>query len=267
MAKVKIQGNASGTGILTVTAPNTSTDRTITLPDSTDTLAVNSDVTNKLPLAGGTMTGALNIQSAENSLAYFKSTDANANIKISDSNSSDINQVGIGAIGNNLTLIAGGDNRLSIDSTGAVTMPNQPAFSVYNNTAQDNIGSAWTTINMDTEIFDQNSDFNTGTYKFTAPVTGKYLLTAHVCTKNIDNGTQWYITGIQTSNRGYNGSRTTTHWDEDSNSFNHGVQITAVADMDASDTAYVRFYRYIGNATADIIAASEYSFFQGYLLG
>ena len=57
MAKVKIQGHASGTGVLTVTAPNTSTDRTITLPDSTDTLAVNSDVTNKLPLAGGTMTG------------------------------------------------------------------------------------------------------------------------------------------------------------------------------------------------------------------
>jgi hypothetical protein len=59
MSKVKIQGNASGTGVLTVTAPNTSTDRTITLPDSTGTLAVNSDVTNKLPLAGGTMTGDL----------------------------------------------------------------------------------------------------------------------------------------------------------------------------------------------------------------
>ena len=59
MSKVKIQGNASGTGVLTVTAPNTSTDRVITLPDSTDTLAVNSDVTNKLPLAGGTLTGNL----------------------------------------------------------------------------------------------------------------------------------------------------------------------------------------------------------------
>jgi hypothetical protein len=38
MAKVKIQGNASGTGVLTITAPNTSTDRTITLPDATGTL-------------------------------------------------------------------------------------------------------------------------------------------------------------------------------------------------------------------------------------
>ena len=38
MSKVKIQGNASGTGVLTVTAPNTSTDRTITLPDEDVTL-------------------------------------------------------------------------------------------------------------------------------------------------------------------------------------------------------------------------------------
>jgi hypothetical protein len=38
MSKIKIQGNASGTGVLTVTAPNTSTDRTITLPDFTGTL-------------------------------------------------------------------------------------------------------------------------------------------------------------------------------------------------------------------------------------
>jgi hypothetical protein len=38
MAKVKIQGHASGTGVLTVTAPNTSTDRTITLPDEDVTL-------------------------------------------------------------------------------------------------------------------------------------------------------------------------------------------------------------------------------------
>jgi hypothetical protein len=46
MAKVKIQGHASGTGVITVTAPNTSTDRTITLPDSTGTLATTADTFN-----------------------------------------------------------------------------------------------------------------------------------------------------------------------------------------------------------------------------
>ena len=35
MSKVAITGNASGTGTLTIAAPNTNTDRTLTLPDST----------------------------------------------------------------------------------------------------------------------------------------------------------------------------------------------------------------------------------------
>ena len=38
MSLVKIQGNASGTGIFTVAAPNSNTDRTLTLPDNTGTL-------------------------------------------------------------------------------------------------------------------------------------------------------------------------------------------------------------------------------------
>lgn len=42
MSLVKIQGNASGTGIFTVAAPNSNTDRTLTLPDNTGTLLSSS---------------------------------------------------------------------------------------------------------------------------------------------------------------------------------------------------------------------------------
>ena len=38
MSKVVIQGNASGTGDFTIAAPNSNTDRTLTLPDSSGTL-------------------------------------------------------------------------------------------------------------------------------------------------------------------------------------------------------------------------------------
>lgn len=38
MSKIALSGNASGTGTLTIAAPNTSTDRTLTLPDNTGTL-------------------------------------------------------------------------------------------------------------------------------------------------------------------------------------------------------------------------------------
>ena len=60
MAKVKIQGHASGSGVFTITAPNSNTDRTITLPDASVTLG--TDAT-KLPLAGGALTGAVTTNS------------------------------------------------------------------------------------------------------------------------------------------------------------------------------------------------------------
>ena len=61
MAKVKITGHASGSGVFTITAPNSNTDRTITLPDASVTLG--TDAT-KLPLAGGALTGAVTTNSA-----------------------------------------------------------------------------------------------------------------------------------------------------------------------------------------------------------
>ena len=66
MAKVKIQGNASGSGVITLTAPNTSTDRTVVLPDADVTLG--ADAT-KLPLAGGTVTGQIAIDQNSNARA------------------------------------------------------------------------------------------------------------------------------------------------------------------------------------------------------
>jgi len=44
MSKVKIEGHGTGTGTFTVTTPSSNTDRTITLPDSTGTLATTADV-------------------------------------------------------------------------------------------------------------------------------------------------------------------------------------------------------------------------------
>ena len=240
MASIKLQGDTSGE--LTISAPAVAGTNTITLPASTGTIVTDTGAQTIEFSAGSVGTPSVTTTGDTNTGMFFPAADT-------------------------IAFAKGGAEAMRIDSSGAVTMPAQPAFSVYNSTAQNNIGTDWTTINMDTEIFDQNADFNTGTYTFTAPVTGKYLLTTQVCTKDIDNATAWFMVAIQTSNRGYNASRTTGHWSADSNGFNKGIPMTAVADMDANDTAYVRFYRYIGAATTDIIASSEYSFFQGYLLG
>ena len=55
MSSVQVAGNASGTGVLTVTSPNTNTNYTLTLPAATDTLAgiaATQTLTNKTIGAG-----------------------------------------------------------------------------------------------------------------------------------------------------------------------------------------------------------------------
>ena len=84
MAKVKITGHASGTGVVTVTAPNTSTDRTITLPDSTDTLigsATTDALTTRVNGASGRknmiINGAMNV--AQRGTSYTGFTNGSGN--------------------------------------------------------------------------------------------------------------------------------------------------------------------------------------------
>ena len=43
MSQVKISGNASGTGVLTIAAPNTNTDRTINIPDTAGDIVTTGD--------------------------------------------------------------------------------------------------------------------------------------------------------------------------------------------------------------------------------
>ena len=83
MAKVKITGHASGTGILTVTAPNTSTDRTITLPDATGTL-LNSDGSGASLTGVGKLLQAVAFveDSSEQTLATATYTDTGLSVAI-----------------------------------------------------------------------------------------------------------------------------------------------------------------------------------------
>ena len=124
---------------------------------------------------------------------------------------------------------------ISIDSSGHVTMPLQPAFLTYVSSTQDVNSTNTTEINFDTEVFDLNSDYNTSTKRFTAPVTGKYLLHAMARVVNADGNTggHYVHTQIVTSNRTYTviSGVSLTYWN---------INNSVLADMDANDTAYVQ---------------------------
>ena len=129
----------------------------------------------------------------------------------------------------------GTTTHMSFDETGAILKPLQPAFSAYIASTQTISSTSITTITFDTEIFDQNADFNTSNYTFTAPVTGRYLLAIKFRLVNADgnSGGHYTQTQIVTSNRTYTTISGTDLTYE-------GQNTTVIADMDASDTALVR---------------------------
>ena len=59
MSQVKISGNASGTGVLTIAAPNTNTDRTINIPDTAGDIVTTGDSgTVTAPMLDGGQSGS-----------------------------------------------------------------------------------------------------------------------------------------------------------------------------------------------------------------
>ena len=153
---------------------------------------------------------------------------------------------------------------MTIDKDGHITKPLQPAFSVTANQQNDIPINGATTLEFANEIFDQNADFNTGTYTFTAPVTGKYMLNVNLRMDNVDRDHVYLYMILKTSNREY-------EWLQDI-SVLYGddpdylpFTINVLADMDASDTAYVRMHiPNLGAAISDVVGSSK-STFSGYL--
>ena len=114
------------------------------------------------------------------------------------------------------------------------------------------------TVVLGTEIFDQNADFASNT--FTAPVTGKYQLNVNLELSELDSAAAFYQAKLVTSNRTYT-STVDPDYGQD-NAFDQ-IIISVLADMDASDTAYVAVRQSGCTAQTDVLTNSHFS---GYLV-
>jgi len=164
------------------------------------------------------------------------------------------------ARGNTGLIVKGdGTERMRLDSIGALTLPLQPAFQAKLAAAQSNLAVNTTiTILFATEVFDQNADFNTSTYTFTAPVTGKYQLNVAILTSALDSAASYYQIQLTTSNTTY---YHTLDPDFGQDNVYHQQNISVLADMDASDTAFVRIYQSNGSQQTDLDATSTFTGF------
>lgn len=131
--------------------------------------------------------------------------------------------------------------------SGQVNLPNQPLAIVSAPTNTDNTTGDGTThtIEYDTEVADVGSNFNTGTFTFTAPVTGYYIVCAIAVAEGFSAHSDSAFT-VVTSNRSYATTNQVTTTER------KGYAINVVADMDASDTLYVTYNASGGTKVAEI---------------
>ena len=118
-------------------------------------------------------------------------------------------------------------------------MAAQPSVLAYNSATDSNVTGAGTqvTVDFNTEIFDQNSDFASDT--FTAPVTGRYLVSVGIMlvgTTAVSHG--YIICKLIASNR-------TTRAHHESYLANnirdrHWINAARIIDMDAADTLTIQ---------------------------
>lgn len=138
-------------------------------------------------------------------------------------------------------------------------------FLAYNSATDENVtgNGTFATADLDTEVFDTGADFASDT--FTAPVTGKYLLTAAVRVIAIASDQVSGNIRIVTSNRTYSSDYVNPYACSQGGAYT--FQITAIADMDAADTATVSVVTTGGSLVADIYgAAGPFTYFAGALL-
>jgi len=87
MSKVKIEGNASGTGTLTISAPNTNTDRSLTLPDGAGEILLANGDGSGLTGVGNTGSAFKVMLNADQTISHWTETTLQFDTKTYDVNS------------------------------------------------------------------------------------------------------------------------------------------------------------------------------------
>ena len=153
-------------------------------------------------------------------------------------------------------------NAIVISADEQVTMPLQPAFSAQQSSDQTSLAiNTYIILTLAAERFDLGGDFNTSTYTFTAPITGKYQLSAQIRFLTFDVAATFSYLRISTSNKAYY-----QVWEPDAfaASGSYTATLSILVDMDASDTAALYGYMQGGGASWGINASQ--SNFTGFLV-
>ena len=193
------------------------------------------DVNGKISLSSGTYR-AINYRAGNNDILY-------------EFDGGDFYRQDIGTSSHQ--FFTGNTERLRIDSAGRVTMPYQPVFSARlssNQTANSGVAI----LQFASTDINQGSHFNTSTYRFTAPVAGKYYLNLRqYCNPASGSYVGVYITGTPGTRYAFNSVGNDV-----------SVALTWIVYLAAGD--YVEGYYY---NSGTYTARTDGTAFEGYLIG
>ena len=194
--------------------------------------------------------------SGESGITLLAGTSSASRLAFGDSGNSKIGMVYYNHASDFMHFSTNDSVKMKIDSTGAVTKPFQPAFSAGRSSTLANFATgSMVTINLNNEIYDQNGDFSDP--NFTAPVTGKYQLSAIWYMNALDISASYYILRIATSNRSYDHVVDSSARDEDETYSSYTLSV--LADMDANDTASIGLFQEGGAAQTDITGGTYFT--------
>lgn len=128
-----------------------------------------------------------------------------------------------------------GDYDLKIDATGVITSPHQSTSRAWLYSPVTS-SSGWSVVPFDTESFDKNNDFNTGSYRFVCPHAGVYLVSYVLELEGFLIGDKAYglIYKNGVSYGGYSSLRARQNGE--------GLVITATDMLDCSTNDYINIY-------------------------
>lgn len=206
-------------------------------------------------IEGGAATGMSILSTGTGNILFGDAADANIGQIIYDHSDNSLSFYTSTAIG------------MAISTAGQVTLPLQPAFLAHNSVDDvDATGdSTAVTVDFDTEIFDRGGNFASDT--FTAPVTGLYQFSCTVLLEDVTTSHTRVSIDLVTSNRTYR--LVDVHGDiVEASSGAEGISLggSALADMDANDTAIIRVTVTGSTKIIDIGGSSSMvTYFSGFL--
>ena len=223
--------NITGTGTLT-SFSSTGID------DNATSTAITIDSSERVLINGTTGTRELNVSGDNTRIEIYSTNNSTGagQVQFGDVDNEQIGRIMYEHNTNAMTLHTNNTETMRIDSAGHVTKPLQPAVHAVPNAAQNDMATGIVKIVLGAEVYDINADFNVSNSTFTAPVTGKYMVTSNIDLSDIDTATQWlYGNLLITSNRNYY-MNTTDPGKDFSADISRSFNGAAIVDMDANDT-------------------------------